>query len=57
MPKWRYTMGNQQPRPEQGKVQRLSRMRVGLQADGGSKWCVTYKLLMLYIKIEYADLY
>lgn len=50
-------MGNQQPRPEQGKVQRLSRMRVGPQAIGGSKWCVTYKLLMLYIKIEYADLY
>ena len=31
-------MGNQQPRPEQGKVQRLSRKRVGSQAIGGSKW-------------------
>ena len=47
-------MGNQQPRPEQGKVQRLSRMRVGPQAIGGSKWCVTYKsynVQMIYFDI------
>jgi len=33
-----YLMGNQQPSPEQGKVQRLSRKGVGQQAIGCSKW-------------------
>lgn len=35
-------MGNQQPRLEQSKVQRLSRKGVDLQAIGKSKWCASF---------------
>ena len=38
-----FLMGNQQPRLEQSKVQRLSRKGVGLQAIGKPKWCITQK--------------
>jgi len=39
-------MGNQQPRPEQGKVQRLSRKGVELQAIGDSKWWASERMKM-----------
>lgn len=34
-----FKIGNQQPRFEQDKVQRLSRKGVELQAIGNPKWC------------------
>ena len=37
-----FLMGNQQPRLEQSKVQRLSRKGVGLQAIGKPKWCASF---------------